>query len=164
MNTPLPKVKTATIGLSHCTNQSSMGQAVPKLGDMEAGRISHGSHVCSQHCPWRRKILSGNPQHTPAQILLASHGGGNEDLQWAQNTHDSLQGMRDRVQEGRLPWAYWSDWHTLWDPDNWQQWDGFCRGTDIDVTLSRSLNSFTKCNIPPESFPPTWYLLGMSPG
>lgn len=38
------------------------------------------------------------------------------------------------------------------------------RGTGIDVILSRSLNSFRKHNVPPESFPSTWYLLGMSPG
>lgn len=65
-----------------------------------------------------------------------------------------------------LPWAYQSDWYTLWveDLDIWQQWDGFYPRHWQECNSVKSPEHFRKCNVPHESFSHGWYFLGLSPG
>lgn len=150
------RVKTATIGLYHCTNQSSMRQAVPKMADLEAGQISHSSHVYYQHCPWRRKIFllaraRSCPRRTQSWRRKWGPSIGSEHL-WFPRGYKTERAQGSAFLE-----------HTT-VTDSWQWRDGFCHGHWHWYNSVKSPGQLRKCSVPHESVPSTQYLLGLSPG
>lgn len=155
-------VKTTTTGLYHCTNQSGMRQAVPKMGDLEAGQISHSSHVYYQHCPWRRKIFllaraRSCPLRTQSWRRKWGPSMGSEHLGFP-------RGYKTERAQGSAFLEHTPVTHTncgtlTAGSDEMAS----VTGTGIDVNV-KSLGQLRKCSVSHESVLPTRYLLGLSPG
>lgn len=108
VNRPLPRVKTATTSLYHCTNQSRVGQAVPKLSEKHVkAQLSGLQSTMSRkkgNLVWKSLADSSSDPFGQSKIRFTQNPAVGAEMRPVNGLQTRfLQGLGERAQGSAFP-------------------------------------------------------------